>query len=179
MYTGGDIANKISVLCLKQPSYSDSSSSNLYFHSSTQGELISKLSVELLKLWENAIAWISQLAPLHRSVSVLNQMCLYAFTPLFPWGIGARTTKPSTKQGSHQWSCPAQSSGPHTAGVAQQGQPHASLVRSSCVTSAFSNLYLSNLWHYRELPAVAMLCSQAVLLHRALFSPDAERKHIS
>ena len=41
----------------------------------------------------------------------------------------------------------------HTAGVAQQGQPHASLVRSSNVTSTFSNLYLSNLWHYRELLA--------------------------
>lgn len=47
------------------------------------------------------------------------------------------------------------SSVPHTAGLAQQGQPHASLVRSSNVTSTFSNLYLSNLWHYRELlPAV-------------------------
>lgn len=40
--------------------------------------------------------------------------------------------------------------------MAHQGQPHASLVMSSRVTSAFSNLCLSNLWHYGELCAVAM-----------------------
>lgn len=56
--------------------------------------------------------------------------------------------------------CPYQFSGPHTAGPTQRGQQrHASVVRSSDVTSTFSAisyLYLSNLWDYTpELPAVA------------------------
>lgn len=41
--------------------------------------------------------------------------------------------------------------------MAQKGQPHASLMMSSSVTSAFSNLCLSNLWHYTELAATALI----------------------
>lgn len=40
--------------------------------------------------------------------------------------------------------------GPHTAGVALQGQSHASLVRWFNVISTFNNLCLSNVWHYRH-----------------------------
>lgn len=47
----------------------------------------------------------------------------------------------------------------HTVGMAQKVQPHALLVMSSSVTRAFSNLCPSNLWHYRELAAVAPLVS--------------------
>lgn len=46
---------------------------------------------------------------------------------------------------------------PPTAGAAQRGHVHASRVRSSCVTSAFSNLCLFNLWHYGELPAAVAM----------------------
>lgn len=45
----------------------------------------------------------------------------------------------------------------HTAGMAQKGQPHASLVMSSSVTPAFSSLCPSNLWYYKDLAAVALL----------------------
>lgn len=44
-----------------------------------------------------------------------------------------------------------------TAGMAQKGQPHASLVMSSSVTPAFSSLCASNLWYYKDLAAVALL----------------------
>lgn len=51
--------------------------------------------------------------------------------------------------------------------------PHASLVWSSNSTSAFSNHYLSNLWHYKELlPAVDVF----TLSHRALVFPWHEKK---
>lgn len=56
------------------------------------------------------------------------------------------------------------------------GSAHASLVRSSNVTSTFSVLYLSNLWHYRPLFLRLLTggkkrkkCFQSVTLHRALF----------
>lgn len=47
----------------------------------------------------------------------------------------------------------------HTVGLAQKGQPRASLVMSSSVTRAFNNLCPSSQWHYRELAAVALRLS--------------------
>lgn len=67
----------------------------------------------------------------------------------------------------------------------QQGQPHASLVRSSNVTSTFSNLCLSNLWHYGpELPAVAVTACIKTMFsicatEQSTFPLMVEEKHIS
>lgn len=149
-----------------------SSSSNLYLFSGCSGwthfqpnfilQIVESLHLNSGRfigndwIMGNVIAWNSPPAALHRCVYVSNEMCLYVFAPFVPLRNWYLHYKLYTEQKSHRWSRPVRSSGPHTAGVAQQGQPHASLVRSSNVTSTFSNLYLSNLWHYRELPAVAM-----------------------
>ena len=62
----------------------------------------------------------------------------------------------------------------HTAAVAQQGQLHASLMRSSNVTSTFSITSLSNLWHYRpELPAVSMPALRETMLSVCPYAPSS------
>lgn len=178
-YSGGLLTSNVPVFVFSaraanQQLLSSSPSPSSFCHSSCH--IYHNLPhLELRICGKSYMTWISPPATAIECVRLESDAFLCPF-PLRNWCL---PYKPSIEQGRHWWSHPIESSGPHTAGVVQEGHAHASLVRSSFVTFTFSNLYLSNLWHYRTLPAVALSASN---LHRCtehLFSPDTERKHTS